>query len=109
MKRKNVILMAAMLLFSTNTTRIWADGDDGGIDILPFGFNANGDENGGGLVRQRCTAHMCWKAPHRFSSPACCRALTSCVSCAVSTCSIQRLSYENRTDLLDGWQIQDLK
>ena len=49
MKRKNVILMAAMLLFSTNTTRIWADGDDGGIDILPFGFNANGDENGGGL------------------------------------------------------------
>ena len=35
--------MAAMLLFSTNTTRIWADGDDGGIDILPFGFNANGD------------------------------------------------------------------
>ena len=41
--------MAAMLLFSTNTTRIWADGDDGGIDILPFGFNANGDENGGGL------------------------------------------------------------
>ena len=38
-----------MLLFSTNTTRIWADGDDGGIDILPFGFNANGDENGGGL------------------------------------------------------------
>jgi len=49
MKRKNVILMAAMLLFSTNTTRIWADGDDGGIDILPFGFNVNGDENGGGL------------------------------------------------------------
>ena len=49
MKRKNVILMAAMLLFSTNTTRIWADGDDGGIDILSFGFNANGDENGGGL------------------------------------------------------------
>ena len=49
MKRKNVILMAAMLLFSTNTTRIWADGDDGGIEILPFGFNANGDENGGGL------------------------------------------------------------
>lgn len=49
MKRKNVILMAAMLLFTTNTTRIWADGDDGGIEILPFGFNANGDENGGGL------------------------------------------------------------
>ena len=25
MKRKNVILMAAMLLFTTNTTRIWVN------------------------------------------------------------------------------------
>ena len=49
MKRKNIILLAAMLLLSANTTCIWADGGDGEIGILPFGITGNGDENGGGL------------------------------------------------------------